>query len=138
MPCQHISKLNLFPQSKGSQFLSGWVCKFAGQAFHKMHFLPPFDKSTIYNEKQVISTILTKVGRHFSRNLHISISYLQSTNFTAQKCNLQSTCFDPLWSTIYNENKGQIINMQIGLTPPPLSPNIWFIFRLQPNISLIL
>ena len=96
IPFQHISKLNLFPESKGSQFFSGWVCKFVGQAFNKMHFLPPCDKSTIYNEKQVISIILTTVGRHFSRNLHIFISYLQSTNFTAQKCNLQSTCFDPL------------------------------------------
>ena len=40
------------------------------------------DQSTIYNEKQVKSTILTKVCKNGSSHLHIFfISYLQSTTF---------------------------------------------------------
>ena len=52
------------------------------------------------------------------KSTHFLISYLQSTTFLAQKLHLQSTCFKPLRSTIYNENNGQIYNLQFDLTPP--------------------
>ena len=66
--------------------------------------------SEIYNFNQSLEKLIYK-------STHFWISYLQSTIFLAQKNHLQSTCFSPLWSTIYNENKGQIYNLQFDLTP---------------------
>ena len=58
-------------------------------------------KSTIYNEKQVKSTILTKILKNWSTNPHIFVmSYPQSTTFLAQKHYLQPTTLSDLQSTI--------------------------------------
>ena len=41
-------------------------------------------------------------------------------NFVGQKYHPQSTCFISIWSTIYDENNGQIYN----LSPPPSNPSV--------------
>ena len=74
------------------------------------------DKSTICNEKQGNKQFQPKFGKIDLQKY--TLFYFLSTiyNFFGPKYHLQSTCFNPLWSTIYNENNGQIYNLQFDLT----------------------
>ena len=62
--------------------------------------------------------LLTKLGEIYLQ-IYTFFDFLSTIyNFLGQKNHLQSSFFKPLWSTIFNENKSQIYNLQFDLTPP--------------------
>ena len=75
------------------------------------------DKSTIYNKNKWNIQFEPTFGK-IGLQIYNFFDFLSTIyNFFSPKNHLQSTCFNPLWSTIYNENKGQIYNLQFDLTP---------------------
>ena len=74
--------------------------------------------------------LLTKLGEIYLQ-IYTFFDFLSTIyNFLGQRNHLQSSFLKPLWSTIFNENKSQIYNLQFDLTPPSLRAVVTFSYAL--------
>jgi hypothetical protein len=73
------------------------------------------DESIIYNKNKLKIQFEPKFGE-IGLQIYIFFKFLIYKN-VGPKNHLQSTCFSPLGSTIYNENNGKIYNLQFDLAP---------------------
>ena len=101
----------------------GWLVKSEGLRVLDPNFAQNIHQTEInfgwiYNLKwrDILSTDLNKIGEEEKYLQVYTFFYLYSTSFPVQNYHLEFKCFNHLWSTIYNENKGQIYNLQSSVS----------------------
>jgi hypothetical protein len=126
--CQTLTSSVRLKSERWREKDEGWLVKIEGlrvldQKFPKTYIYKISNQTEInfgwiYNLKwrDILSTDLNKIGEEEKYLQVYTFFYLYSTSFPVQNYHLEFKCFNHLWSTIYNENKGQIYNLQSSVS----------------------